>query len=194
MNIDISTAFDAIDALNKQDENTVTCEGVEYPAEYLYSLRMSEELEEFQPEASEELKVAVRAQHIARWRSPRSNYPMDRAGYLKWRQELYGLHAEYASEQLREAGADDESLAKVARYIRDKAKRNSPETQTVEDVACLVFLRWYLADFVVKHEKEKLVKIIVKTWSKMSDAAHERALTIPFEDGHFSLIKEALGL
>lgn len=187
-------AIEAIDSLNKQDEEIVNWLGDDYPAEYLYSIRMSEELDFFIPNASDELKVAVRAQHIARWRSPRSNYPMDRAGYLRWRSELYTLHAQYASEQMREAGIDEEFIESVATIIRDKARRNSEDTQALEDVACLVFLRHYLAPFVEKHEPEKLKKIIVKTWGKMSERAHARALRIPFEEAHLELIKEALGI
>lgn len=187
-------AIQSIDDLNKQDTEIVNWIGDNYPAEYLYSIRMSEELDFFIPNASDELKVAVRAQHIARWRSPRSNYPMDRAGYLQWRAELYTLHAQYASEQMREAGIDESFIESVATIIRDKVKRNSEDTQALEDVACLVFLRHYLAPFVEKHEPEKLKKIIVKTWAKMSERAQARAMRIPFDPDHLALIKEALGL
>ena len=45
-------------------------------------------LERIEPKASEALQLAVRAQHIARWRIARDEYPMGRAGYLAWRKAL----------------------------------------------------------------------------------------------------------
>ncbi len=185
-------ACEVIDSLNKEDPTKVEFEGKEWPVEYLYSLRMSEEIDGFIPDAAVTLKIAARAQHIARWRSPRSNYEMNRTGYLKWRSELYGLHAEYAGEQLKSAGFDSAFIEAVQQPIRDKVKCNTPEAQAIEDVACLVFLRHYFAEFVEKHTGDKLNRIILKTWNKMSDAAHERALQIPFEPAHLELIKAAL--
>ena len=185
-------ACDSIDSLNKQDPTSVDVDGKSWPTELLYSIRMSEELDSFVPDASDELKIAVRAQHIARWRSPRSNYPMNREGYLRWRAELYGLHAKYAGEELRKAGLDSSLVDSVETIIKNKVKRNSYETQTLEDVACLVFLRHYFEEFIAKHKGEKLDKIIVKTWNKMSEAAHEQALKIPFPVDHLAIITNAL--
>ncbi len=63
--------------------------------------------------------------------------------------------------------------------------RRDPEVQTLEDVACLVFLEHYFADFARKHERDKLVDIARKTWKKMSprgqEAAGELAGVLPAE-------------
>jgi len=189
----IEIAYDAIDKLNSQDPVSIFYNGRTWPSELLYGIRMTEEIESFAPNSSPELKVAVRGHHIGRWTSPRSNYPMDRAGYMKWRTELYSIHAELAGNQLRQAGFDETFITKVATYIREKVKRNSPETQAVEDIACLVFLRWYFEEFMVKHEHDKLIGIVQKTWNKMSDKAHEQALKIPFTEDQMAILKEALG-
>ena len=37
------------------------------------------------PEADEVAQLSVAAQHIERWTSPRSDYPMNRKGYHLWR-------------------------------------------------------------------------------------------------------------
>ncbi len=103
----LEQAYDAVDLLNKQDPISVFHNGITWPAELLYGIRMTQEIEQFRPESSDSLKVAVRAQHIGRWLSPRSNYPMDKAGYTKWRTELYGIHAELAGKQLKDAGFVD---------------------------------------------------------------------------------------
>jgi len=73
-------AIAAFDRANAQDPNKETVEGKEYPKELLYAQRMTEMQERFAPEASEAVKLAVRAQHIQRWKSPRSDYPMDKPG------------------------------------------------------------------------------------------------------------------
>ena len=77
-----------IDAANSKDPNIVNVDGREWPKELLYSERMTEMLERYNPDADDAMKLAIRAQHIERWKSPRNAYPMDRIGYLKWRKDL----------------------------------------------------------------------------------------------------------
>ena len=77
-----------IDRANRLDPNIERDGGSEYPKELLYSERMSAQLAEFAPDASEHLHIAARGQHIERWTSPRSDYPEGRTGYKKWRAEL----------------------------------------------------------------------------------------------------------
>jgi hypothetical protein len=45
-------------------------------------------------------------------------------------------------------------------------------------VACLVFLEHYFADFASKHERDKLIDIVRKTWAKMSPAGRAAALEL----------------
>ena len=81
-------AIAAFDKANAEDPNKEMSNGKEYPKELLYAQRMTDMQERYVPEASEAVKLAVRAQHIQRWKSPRSNFPMDRNGYLQWRTGL----------------------------------------------------------------------------------------------------------
>ena len=97
-------AIALIDDANREDPNRVMVDGREWPKELLYSHRMSEMLQRFAPDADDAVKLAIRAQHVQRWKSPRSDYPMDRIGYLKWRTDLYKFHAETAGKLLAEAG------------------------------------------------------------------------------------------
>ncbi|MEK7303301.1 MAG: DUF4202 family protein [Pseudomonadota bacterium] len=82
-----------IDAANSEDPNRETSAGKEWPKELLYSRRMSDMLERYASDADDAMKLAVRAQHIQRWKSPRSDYPMDRKGYHQWRAGLNKFHA-----------------------------------------------------------------------------------------------------
>jgi Domain of unknown function (DUF4202) len=58
---------------------------------------------------------------------------------------------------------------------KEGIKRN-PEMQVLEDVICLVFLRWYFLDFTVKRADEDIERIVAKAARKMSTEARAAAL------------------
>jgi hypothetical protein len=183
-----------IDAENAQDPNQEIVQSKTYPKELLYSNRMYEKLMDFHPNASEAIQFASKAQHICRWKMPRESYPMDRVGYLKWREDLKKFHAKTTAEILEKAGYSQEFTDRVSFLIEKKLLKKDKETQLLEDVICLVFMEYYLDPFVQKHDREKLKNIILKTWNKMSDKGHEEALKINFSATNLQLIKDALGL
>jgi len=183
-----------IDAENVQDPNSEIYLSKTYPKELLYSNRMYERLMDFYPNASEAIQIASKAQHICRWKMPRESYPMDRVGYLKWREDLKKFHAKMTTEILKKVGYSHEFMDRVSFLIEKKSLKKDAETQLLEDVICLVFLEYYFDPFVQKHDREKMKNIILKTWNKMSEAGHQKALKINFSDSNFQLIKEALGL
>lgn len=181
-----------IDAANAEDPNTVTVDGMARPGELVYSERMSAMLARLVPEASEALRLAARAQHLRRWTIPRSSYSMDRAGYHRWRGELKRRHAEWASAILIESGITAETAARVASLIAKENLKTDPETQTLEDVACLVFLQHYAAGFAAKHDHEKMIGIVRKTWKKMSEEGQQAALALPLDESVRAIIEEAV--
>lgn len=183
-----------IDAENEADPNSEIYEGITYPKELLYSDRMYERLMDFEPDASEEVQIASKAQHICRWKIARESYPMDRVGYLKWREDLKKFHAKTTAEILKKAGYEDAFINRVSFLIEKKLLKKDQETQLLEDVICLVFLEFYLDPFVLKHDEEKLKNIILKTWNKMSEKGHQAALKINYTPENLQLIKDALGL
>lgn len=185
-------AIQLIDQINAEDPTLETWKGKGFPKEWLYSHRMTKKLGEFAPDAAEHLKIAARAQHIARWKIQRSAYPMDRSGYLTWREELKKFHAELASEILSQVGYEEEIISKVKFLIRKKQLKTDFETQILEDVVCLVFLEYYFEEFAEKHESEKIKDILKKTWNKMSDNGHKAALQLNFSPQSLRLIQEAL--
>lgn len=185
-------AIRIIDEKNAEDPHIEISDGKQYPKELLYAERMTEKLLEFDPEASDELKIAARAQHICRWKYPRDNYPMDRPGYLRWREELKKIHADLTADILREVGYDEEFINRVSFLIRKKLIKKDEESQTMEDVVCLVFLQYYFEDFAEKHEETKVLDIVRKTWAKMSAEGHEAALRLPLSPESLRLIKAAL--
>jgi hypothetical protein len=182
----------AFDIVNQEDPNTDKVKGVHVAKEYLYSHRMSECLHEFCPDASETLQLAARAQHIRRWDIPRSDYPMNRAGYKKWRARLGVYHGEVAGKIMAEHGYSQEDIERVQMMLSKRNLKRDPEVQTLEDVICLVFLRYYLEEFASKHDDAKLIDIIRKTWRKMSEDGHQAALALPLSDDMKALVGKAL--
>ncbi len=197
-----TTAFERarrlIDEANSADPNRVEADGREWPKELLYSERMSDMLARFTPDADEAMQLAIRAQHIERWKSPRDAYPMDRMGYLKWRKDLYKIQGNTAARLAREAGYADDVADRIYATVAKKNLKTSADTQLLEDVTDLVFMEHYMLEFVGKHAdytEEKWIDIIQKTWNKMSPSAQQFALSgqVALPESLLPLIKKAVG-
>jgi predicted nuclease of restriction endonuclease-like (RecB) superfamily len=188
----IQQAFDLINQKNAEDPNIEVSEGNQYPKELLYAERMSITLLKTFPNSSEELKIATKAQHICRWKITRKSYPMDKVGYFNWRNDLKKMHAKITSEILEEVGYDETFRKRVSFLIRKKALKKDAETQTLEDVICLVFLQYYMDAFCEKHSEEKIIDILQKTWGKMSEYGQESALKLSLSEKSLQLVKQAL--
>jgi len=185
-------AFQLFDKANEQDPNTETYMGRSYPKEVLYAIRMTEKLNDFAPGASDALRLTARCQHICRWEIPRESYDMNRVGYLKWRQDLKKFHARKATEILEQVGYSQELIDKVAFLLEKKQLKKNEDTQTLEDVICLVFLEYYFEPFAAEHPEDKIIDILQKTWRKMSEKGQEAALQLPLSKKSLALISKAI--
>lgn len=181
-----------IDAANALDPNIDSRDAGGRPEALLYGQRMSAWLEKVYPEASEPLKIAARGQHIRRWEVPRDSYPATREGYLKWRTYLYGFHADCVAELMLEGGYPEPAIDRVKWLLKKRGIKTDAEVQILEDVICLVFLENYFADFAAKQDGEKLIKIVRKTWAKMSERGHAFALQLPFPESIRDVLTQAL--
>lgn len=187
-------AIELIDQAYQEDPNTEILEGTSYPSEYLYAQRMVEELRVFKPNASETELLAARCQHLNRWDIPRANYPDGRKGYHNWRTYLYNYQAQKATEIMALVGYDEKSMDEVKAMVSKVHIKLNEQTQLIEDVACIVFLKYYIQAFVDKHKNDevKLVRIIHRTWGKMSEKGHAAALQLNIPDYIMKLITKAL--
>jgi hypothetical protein len=187
-------AFAAIDTANGLDPKRVDVDGVPRPANLIYGRRMSEELMRFAPDASEALQIAARGQHIERWIIPRDSYPMDRPGYHRWRIALRDHHAVRLSAILTELRFDEATIARVVSIVRKEWLKDDGEVQTLEDVICIVFLKYEIASFATKYQDDdpRLADILAKTWRKMSERGHQAALAIPPAPGVVALLHQGL--
>lgn len=169
------------DAVNAEDPNTMTINGVDRPKELVYAERLTEMLQAYAPDASEALRLAARAQHIERWVMPRSDYPMTKPGYMQWRGKLKLYHAKVAEHIMRENGYDDATITQVASLIKKEGLRTNPDTQTLEDVIVLAFLAHDLEAFVEKYKdypEKKFIDILRKSYKKMSEKGQAAALNL----------------
>src|SRR5438477_11255894 len=120
-----------IDAYNAKDPR-----GQELP----YSEKLAGWVLRLNSTPSEALRIAARGQHIGRWTVPRNTYPMNRGGYLRWREDLKRFHAKTVGEMMAKFGCSLEECEKVRLIILKKNIQGDPDTQTVEDGLCLIFL------------------------------------------------------
>ena len=187
-------AFDAFDNYNKQDPSVFTWEGVNYPQEYFLALKLYEWVLKLDPNASEELLLASRSQHIGRWESPRETYPMDREGYLKWRKDLAHFHADKAAEIMRSEGFGNDVIDRTSQIILKQKIKVDNEVQTMENALCLVFLQFQYEDFLHKHSPEKVVNILRKSLLKMDAHGHQFALDLNYSKLGLQYINQALQL
>ena len=181
-----------LDAANAEDPNSEHDGGVLGPRELVYARRMTATLRRFAPEADALLHIAARAQHIQRWRIPRTTFPDGRVGYLEWRKALYDLHAEVTGHIMAAAGWDEDSVKRVGALLHKRGIKRDDDVQTLEDVACLVFLQHYFEPFAGKHDDAKLVDILRKTWKKMSPRGHEAAGNLTLSPRARELLARAL--
>ena len=185
-------AIRMFDQANAEDPNTEVIDGQPMPKELIYGQRMSARLAVFAPDAPETVRLAARAQHIRRWEAPRDSYPEGRAGYLKWRTDLHKRHAEIAAGIMDDVGYDPETIDRVQTLLRKRGLKTDPDVQLMEDVICLVFLEHYFHDFAQKHDAEKLLPIVQKTWKKMTHRAHEAALALDYAPEDLAVIQKAV--
>ena len=185
-------ALQAFDAANSQDPTLESWQDQTQPAALLYGWRMSDRLRQFVPNASEALQLAARAQHIERWRIPRTTYPMTRQGYHQWRRRLAEFHAERAGGILQSLDYPQPTIDRVQSLLLRLNRSSDPECQTLEDVVCQVFIEYYLADFAATKSEDKLLDILRKTWAKMSPAGQQAALQLDLPAALQSVLGKAL--
>jgi hypothetical protein len=186
------TALRRFDEENARDPNVETVDGITHPRELLYARRLTDWVLRLCPDATEELRLAARCQHICRWEIPRNSYPMTRAGYLQWRADLKKFHAQKAGEILRELGYGEDAVRRVRDLNLKKNFPDDPEGRVLEDALCLVFLQFQFAGLAARTAEDKTVNALQKSWQKMTGAARAEALKLSFSSREKALLERAL--
>ena len=185
-------AIRRFDAENAADPNTEMVDGALHPRELVYAKRLSDWVLKLCPNPSEELRLAARCQHICRWTIPRSAYPMDRAGYLHWRNELKSFHARKAGEILRQTGYPEDAIVRVQDLNLKKNFPKDPDSRVLEDALCLVFLQYQFAELAGRTADDKMINAVRKSWKKMTPAGQGHALQLKYGPHERKLLEQAI--
>ncbi|KPQ29900.1 MAG: protein of unknown function containing DUF4202 domain [Marinobacter excellens HL-55] len=193
----LEQALELIDQANLADPNQEQVGSETLPREYAYSLHMTRWLSALEPAASARMQIACRAQHIERWTMPRADYGEGRKNYYQWRQACGRMHGRRAAEIMTRCGYPQEECERVETILTKRELRQDEDTQLLEDVACMVFLERYFAQFYDEkpdYEREKWLHIVRRTWGKMTPRGHEAALKLAggLPDHLQDLLQEAL--
>lgn len=188
----ILEALTIFDQINSQDSNILVFQNEKYPKEILYANWLTHWIEKLNPIVSDSLRLASRCQHLKRWAIPREQYAIGLKGYMQWKKELLNFHAEESEKVLISLGIERTLIERVKVINLKKDIKNNPEVQTMEDALCLVTLEFQLEDFSLKHDDEKIITIIKKSWVKMSEPAKILAKSIPYSDRVLKLVLLAI--
>jgi hypothetical protein len=171
-------AFDHFQAAHFEDPRTILVNGVVVPWSVHYHARLGHWVRHFDPNASLPLRLAAACQHIRRWTVPRGDYEAGRRGYRRWRADLAQMHARTAREVLERVGMEEATITRVEALVRKVGLARDSEVQLFEDAICMVFFELDYADLVTKHDDDKLIDILRRTWEKMSPQGREAALSL----------------
>ena len=185
-------ALQRFDEENSRDPNVLEIDDAKGPRELVYAEWLTDWVLRLSPNASEELQLAARCQHLCRWMVPRSSYSMTRAGYLQWREGLKKFHAQKAGEILHEVGYPEEIVTRVQSLNLKKNFPQDPETRVLEDALCLVFLERQFSELARKTAEEKVINALQKSWRKMTPGARDFALRLPYSPRAKALLDRAL--
>lgn len=185
-------AIALIDAENARDPNPLAVDDRTGPRELLQGEMLMGWMERLLPTPSEELLLAARAHHVGRWQHARSEFPAGRGGYLRWRTNLYRVHAETAARLAGEAGYPPASVVRVHGLVQKKGRTTDSEAQAFEDGLCLVFLETQLNDLIARLEPDHMVEVLRKTARKMSPAALRLAANLSLDPEGKELLERAL--
>jgi len=188
----LQAALAAIDAVNATDDRVLMVRGEAKPKALGEGELASAWLAALRPGAPVALQLAVRGHHLRRWAIARTALPEGRRGYLRWRQQLKAVHAETAAEILAPLGWDADTIARVQQLVRKEGLGRDPDTQTLEDVICLVFLETQLLDLAAKLDEDHMVSVLQKTLPKMSEEGRRVALSLELPAAAAALVGRAL--
>ncbi len=186
---------EAIDGANADDPSVVSVRGEQLPLALAHGRLAVAWVGRLLSEPSEAVLLAARAHHLRRWELPRSGYPEGRPGYLRWRRDQKRRHADDIAVILEAVGYDEADVTRTqALTLRDGlgSATCDPESQAVEDAACLVFLETQLVDLASRVERERMVEVIRKTAAKMSPAALALVAEVPLDTEARTLLALAL--
>jgi len=187
---DLAKAIAAIDAANGDDPNRFGDRALAL----VHGELATHWIDELVAEPSDALMIAARAHHLRRWELARSDYPAGRAGYLRWRRDNKQVQADAATSIAVSAGYGRTFVDRVAELILRKRLGSDPDTQALEDAACLAFLGTQFDTMVAKLGHSHMVDVVAKTLRKMSLEATMLASRVDLSSQASAVLTDAVGI
>jgi hypothetical protein len=188
----LAAALARFDEANSGDPNHELDSGKQLPRELVYAERVTRWVLRLKPDASEALRLAARGAHLRRWEIPRTRYPATRPGYLRWRADLKKFHAEKVAEIMAQIGYPEEIIFRVNGLVSKAAFPQDPDSRTLEDALCLVFLENQFADLLARSGEAKVIGAVQKSWHKMTSAGRTAALELQYAPHVKAVLEKAL--
>ena len=188
----LAAALARFDEANSSDPNLEWDSGKQLPRELVYAERITRWVLRLNPDASEALRLAARAAHLRRWEIPRTRYPATRPGYLRWRADLKTFHAERVGEIMAQVAYPEEMILRVKALVSKASFPQDPDSRTLEDALCLVFLEYQFGDLLVRSGEAKVIGAVQKTWHKMTSAGRAAALKLDYDPQLKAVLERAL--
>ncbi len=185
-------AINRIDAANREDPRVELVNGEPQARELLFAQRVYDWVLKLVDHPSEELLLAARAHTLRRWLIPRERYPKTTAGYHEWRQALAQFHAKEVEEILRQVGYRADTIRRIGAFITKENWPGDREAQALEDADCLVFLETKLQNYIDEWEEDKILRILQRTFGKMTPEAQKHALNLKLAERERELVQRAI--
>ena len=184
----LTDVLDAIDAANSADPNQHDGQPLALVQGQLATVWLSRLDDNPVPPVI----IAARAHHLLRWELARSGYPDGRAGYLQWRRDNKMVQANAAADIMSTHGYGDEAINMVGELLLRKGLGTDPNTQLVEDAACLVFVETQFDEMVERLGHAHMVDVVARTLNKMSPAAIGLAGSIEISPASAAVLTDAV--
>jgi len=186
MHASIASAINQFNTIGSTDPRRLLWQGVEVPRQLGESACLWHYIQQLNPNPSTALQLAAHCQHLRRFAYPREQFSAGRDGYLAWRTHAARQSADESASIMRQCGIDEELVEQVVAIMTKQDRKHRADVQTMEDALCLSFLRLDALGFAGKHDLPQVLKILRRTWLKMSPAGHGLALRESFAEplGH----------
>jgi len=176
--------------IGDSDPRRITWDGVELPRQLGESACLWHYIQRLSPSPSAALQISAHCQHLRRFAYPRQAFAAGRDGYLAWRTNAALQSADESASIMQQCGIDEVLVEQVVAILTKQDRRHRTDVQTMEDALCLSFLRLDALEFAAKHEQSEVLKILRRTWLKMSPAGHSLALAESFPEPLGHILRE----
>jgi len=183
----LERVFAAIDEANSGDPNRFG----DRPLAQAEGEIASAWIDRLAPGATDVVRIAARAHHLRRWKTPRAGYPEGRAGYLRWRRDQKRRHASELAALMANAGYDRGLCERAGDIVLKRRLGSDPEVQLYEDALALTFLETQFDATAERLGDNRMVDVLARTLAKMTSRGRTAAAEVALSPRMADLLERA---